>query len=269
MLENLVKSKNIYFNKYNPGSIISEILPTSHSKNFPINTTVLEKLHQFANNNSIYLKNTPVYIDNTEFISYEGDVNTFYLSAKKYDTSYQPFYPTWILSSFLLSECLRLNYKGCKEIIDIGSGDGRIPYCGSLVGLRSIGLEIDQSLTDLQKFISNKTNVVFEIINADATTYDFVKLKLCYPCFIISALPEMGEMFIENIMNRIKENSIKSFLIVFLGSLVKRKFLNNNYFGWGDIIEKYNLKILHSINLPTHWTNKNIYETKYLFAMPR
>jgi hypothetical protein len=70
-------------------------------------------------------------------------------------------------------------------------------------------------------------------------------------------------------MNRIKENSIKSFLIVFLGSLVKRKFLNNNYFGWGDIIEKYNLKILHSIKLPTHWTNKNIYETKYLFAMPR
>ncbi|MFB5598810.1 MAG: hypothetical protein ACE5SW_01095 [Nitrososphaeraceae archaeon] len=267
ILENLIKSKNIYFDQINPKSIISEIIPISYSKKFPINTLMLGKLHQFTNNNSIYFKKTCVSIDNTGFISYEGDVNNFYLNAKKYDTSYQPFYPTWILSSLLLCEWLRSDQTCSNEIIDIGSGDGRIPYCGSLLGIRSIGLEIDSSLIDLQKFISKKTNINFEIINADATTYDFSNLELYRPCFVISALPEMGEMFIENIMKRIKENKIKSYLIVLLGSLVKRKFSNNNdYFGWGDIIENNNLTIIHSINLPTHWTNHNAHDTKYLIV---
>ncbi|MDX1371214.1 MAG: hypothetical protein R3321_02020, partial [Nitrososphaeraceae archaeon] len=167
----------------NPKSIISEIIPSFSSKKFPISTTTLEKLHQFASCNSIYFKKNPIAIDNTEFISYEGDVNNFYLNAKKYDTSYQPFYPTWILSSLLLCEWLGSNQNKCGEIIDIGSGDGRIPYCGSLLGIRSIGLEIDSSLTNLQRFISKKTNVNFEIINADATNYNFSQLELNNPCF--------------------------------------------------------------------------------------
>ncbi|MDX1373519.1 MAG: hypothetical protein R3321_13680, partial [Nitrososphaeraceae archaeon] len=83
--------------------------------------------------------------------------------------------------------------------------------------------------------------------------------------FVVSALPEMGEMFIENILKKVRENRIKSFLIVLLGSLVKRKFSSdNNNFGWGNIIQSNNLKIIHSIDLPTHWTNNNPFETKYL-----
>lgn len=270
VLENLIKAKNIYFDKVSPKSIISEIIPSVYSEKFPISTTTLEKLHQFASSNSIYFKKNLIAIDNTEFMSYEGDVNNFYLNAKKYDTSYQPFYPTWILSSLLLCEWLRSNQNECGEILDIGSGDGRIPYCGSLLGIRSIGLEIDSSLANLQKFISKKTNVNFEIINADATNYNFSQLELNDPCFVVSALPEMGEMFIENIIKKVRENRIKSFLIILLGSLVKRKFSNdNNNFGWGNIIQSNNLKIIHSIDLPTHWTNNNPFETKYLILKPR
>lgn len=265
VLENLIRAKNIYFDKVSPKSIISEIIPSFYSEKFPIYTPTLEKLHYFANTNSIYFKKNLIEIDNTEFISYEGDVNNFYLNAKKYDTSYQPFYPTWILSSFLLCEWLRSNQNKCDEIIDIGAGDGRIPYCGSLLGIRSIGLELDSSLTNLQKYISKKTDVNFEIINADATNYDFSQLELKDPCFVVSALPEMGEMFIDNIIKKVRENRIDSFLIVLLGSLVKRKFSNNNnYFGWGKIIASNNLKIIHSIELPTHWTNNNSFGTKYL-----
>jgi 16S rRNA A1518/A1519 N6-dimethyltransferase RsmA/KsgA/DIM1 with predicted DNA glycosylase/AP lyase activity len=92
----------------------------------------------------------------------------------------------------------------CNEIIDIGSGDGRIPFCGSLLGLYSIGLELDSSLTQLQRQISESTKVPFEIINADGSDFDFSNQELSRPCFIISALPEMGEMFVENIIKRIK-----------------------------------------------------------------
>ena len=43
---------------------------------------------------------------------------------------------------------------GFEQIIDIGSGDGRIAYCGKILGLNSISIEIDENLvTALQKII--------------------------------------------------------------------------------------------------------------------
>lgn len=265
--ENLTKARKVYFNRIISKSIISEIIPNHYSESFPINNQLLDKLHKFVNHNPIYFKKTNVLINDIEFTSYEGDVNTFYLNAKKYDTSYQPFYPTWILSALLICERLRVDDMKCKEIIDIGSGDGRIPFCGALLGLYSIGLELDHSLTQLQRRISESTKVPFEIINADGTDYDFSNQELSRPCFIISALPEMGEMFVENIIKRIKEKRIESFVIIFLASSVKRRFANDmSHFGWGRIMEKNNLKINDSLNLPTHWTNDNADETIYLFT---
>ena len=64
-----------------------------------------------------------------------------------------------MLSAFLLS--LKSKQLGFSELIDIGAGDGRIPYCGSLLNLRSFGIELDANLTELQgepyvkKLISN------------------------------------------------------------------------------------------------------------------
>lgn len=270
ILENLAKARKVYFNRIKPKSIISEIIPNYYSESFPINNQLLDKLHKFVNYNPIYFKKTNVSVNNIEFTSCEGDVNTFYLNAKKYDTSYQPFYPTWILSALLICERLRVDDMKCNEIIDIGSGDGRIPFCGALLGLYSIGLELDQSLTHLQRQISESTNVPFEIINADGTDYDFSNQELSRPCFIISALPEMGEMFVENIMKRINEKRIDSFVIIFLASSVKRRFSNDmSDFGWGKIMEKNNLKINDYLNLPTHWTNDNADETIYLFTKQR
>ena len=47
----------------------------------------------------------------------------------------------------------------------------------------------------------------------------------------------------------------------------KRKFASDvTYYGWGEIIKKNNLKIIEEINLPTHWTNDNNSETKYLIT---
>jgi len=266
ILINFLETKREYIQNFKPPNIIAEIIPTEVTNSFPIDKLILAKLHQFVSNNPIYFKKTNILINNINFISYEGDVNDFYLSSKKYDTNYQPFYPTWILSAFLL--CLKAKELGFTEIIDIGAGDGRISYCGSLLYLRSIGIELDSSLSELQNDLCKKTNINFEIVNRDASTFDFAKLNLSKPLFFVSGLPEMGEMFVDNLINTTLQNNFLSFGIVFLGSINnKRKFVKDDtLYGWGEIIKRNNLKIIKEINLPTHWTNDNNSESKYLIT---
>jgi len=266
ILINFLETKRKYIQDFKPPNIIAEIIPTEVTNLFPIDKLILAKLHQFVSNNPIYFKKTNILINNINFISYEGDVNDFYLSSKKYDTNYQPFYPTWMLSAFLL--CLKAKELGFTEIIDIGAGDGRISYCGSLLYLRSIGIELDSSLSELQNDLCKKTNINFEIVNRDASTFDFAKLNLSKPLFFVSGLPEMGEMFVDNLINTTLKNNFLSFGVVFLGSINnKRKFVKDDtLYGWGEIIKRNNLKIIKEINLPTHWTNDNNSESKYLIT---
>jgi predicted RNA methylase len=65
-------------------------------------------------------------------------------SSKKYDTNYQPFLPTWGLSALVM--ILVAKNLGFENIIDIGSGDGRLIYCGSILGLNAVGIDIDKNL---------------------------------------------------------------------------------------------------------------------------
>ncbi|HYJ01211.1 MAG TPA: hypothetical protein VEW92_03260 [Nitrososphaeraceae archaeon] len=265
ILNNFLEAKRQYIQDFKPTNIIAEILPNEFSDFFPIDKQILAKLHEFIFSNPIYFKKSNISINDLNFTAYEGDVNEFYLSSKKYDTNYQPFYPTWMLSAFLLS--LKSKQLGFTELIDIGAGDGRIPYCSSLLKLRSFGIELDTNLTELQNELSKKTDIKFEIMNDDASTYNFAKLGLSKPIFFVSGLPEMGEMFVDNLMQTTIQNKFESFGIVFLGSTFKKKFASDlTYYGWGEIIKKNNLKIIEEINLPTHWTNDNNSETKYLIT---
>ncbi len=134
ILNNFLGIKRQYIQDFKPTNIIAEILPNEFSDFFPIDKQILAKLHEFISSNPIYFKKSNISINNLNFTAYEGDVNEFYLSSKKYDTNYQPFYPTWMLSAFLL--CLKSKELGFTELIDIGAGDGRIPYCGSLLNLK-------------------------------------------------------------------------------------------------------------------------------------
>jgi hypothetical protein len=265
ILNNFLETKRIYIQDFKPTNIIAEILPAEYCDFLPIDKQMLSKLHQFVSYNPIYFKKTNISINNLNFISYEGDVNDFYLSSKKYDTNYQPFYPTWMLSAFLL--CLKAKELGFTEIIDIGAGDGRLSYCGSLLKLRSIGIELDTNLSELQIDLCKKTNINFEIVNGDASSFDFSKLNLSNPLFFVSGLPEMGEMFFDNLIHTTLQTKFLSLGIVFLGSINKRKFVKDNtLYGWGEIIKKNNLKLIKEINLPTHWTNDNNSESKYLIT---
>jgi hypothetical protein len=119
----------------------------------------------------------------------------------------------------------------------------------------------------LQLDLCKKTDIKYETINDDASSFDFDKLNLSKPIFFISGLPEMGEMFVNNVIQTTVQNKFESFGIVFLGSTFKRQFASDvaNY-GWGEIIKKNNLEIIDEINLPTHWTNDNNSESKYLIT---
>ena len=76
-------------------------------------------------------------------------MNNFWIDSIKHDASYAPFYPTWMLSAWGL--VLHAQNLGFEQIIDIGSGDGRIAYCGKVLGMDSISIEIDENLVNLQE----------------------------------------------------------------------------------------------------------------------
>src|SRR3712207_8942139 len=84
-------------------SLLSEVLPLYYSKSLPIGNDILQLLHKFVLANSIYVGSYDAEISGIPCKIYEGDINNYWLSSKKYDTSYQPFYPTWMLSAFTLA----------------------------------------------------------------------------------------------------------------------------------------------------------------------
>lgn len=263
----VVQLKKKYIEKYPSASIIREFIPVNFSDNIPISSKNLKKLNQFAKCNPIYFKSYTISLFNLDCISYEGDINEYMLSGKKYDTNYQPFYPTWILSAYVLA--LGAKMLGFKEVVDIGSGDGRIAYCAVLLNLKSIGIEIDSALGVLQEHIYNSTKVAYQKMNQDAISIDYNSLKLKKPMFFISGLPEMGEMLAIDTIKKIKEidHIIDKAGFNFMGShLMKEYSRDKTKWGWGEIIERFDLEILGCTTLPTHWTNDQMIDTPYIYT---
>ena len=254
------------FMKRNDSSHIHEILPTLPDS-LSIDEYELEMLHKFAESNSIYTDSYKTKILNATCKVYQGDVNNYWLDSIKHDTSYAPFYPIWILSAYALA--LESKSIGVKQIIDIGSGDGRIAYCAKVVGLQSYGIEIDENLVNLENKISSSTGIDFKPIMADATQFDYRSLELSQPAFFISGLPEIGEMLANNVISRItsmpdlKVNPI----FVFTGSHVMRKdSRDKSKWGWGKVIERYDLEVIKTVTLPTYWTLDQPVNTPFIFT---
>jgi SAM-dependent methyltransferase len=240
-----------------------------YSNRLPIESSILRRLHDFAKCNSIYFSSDNIILGGIPCRSYHGDINDHWLDSKKYDTNYQPFYPTWILSAYALS--LEAKRLGFEEIVDVGSGDGRIAYCANLLGMRSIGIEIDSGLVELQRQISKATEVKFEIINADASTFEYNSLDLSNPMFFISGLPESGEMLATALISRFckkAEPKIKNRAgFNFMGSHIMKHFSRDTTkWGWGKVIEIFNLEVIECLTLPTYWTNDLPTDTAYVYT---
>ena len=250
---------------YKGNSHTTEVLPNSPSK-FHIKDEHLLSLYAFLENNPIYSNQIVQKLSDIDCTIFEGDLNNYWIDSLKHDSSYAPFYPTWLLSAFCLSvESQKLGYE---QIIDIGSGDGRIAYSGKILGLNSISIEIDENLVDLQEKISDKTGVRFNPICSDATTYDFTKISDTPSIFIIGGVPEIGEVLAESVIkNVLKIERLSKSAFVLTGSHSHRKFSRDTTdFGWGPTIKKLGLSIISTHSLPTYWTMDQKFETPYVFV---
>ena len=260
----MLKAEFVKRNK--SGSHIHEVIPNS-PESLSIDEHGLKMLHKFAESNSIYSGSYEMDILDTICKVYEGDVNDYWLDSIKHDTSYTPFYPIWILSAYALA--LESKNLGAKQIIDIGSGDGRIAYCAKVAGLQSYGIEIDEKLVRLENKISTSTGVDFQPMMADATQFDYSSLELTQPVFFISGLPEVGEMLANNVITTImsipdlKVNPV----FVFTGSHVMRKdSRDKSKWGWGQVIDRFNLEVVKMVTLPTYWTLDQPVDTPFVFT---
>ena len=249
------------------GSHIQEVIPISSSKTLPVNENDLDMLHKFAENNSIYSSSYELEIIGIPCKVYEGDVNNYWLDSIKHDTSYAPFYPIWILSAYALA--LYSKNLGVNEVIDIGSGDGRIAYCAKLAGMVSHGIEIDENLIALQKSISSQTGVNFNAKLSDATQFDYTTLNLTKPIFFISGLPEIGEMLSNSVISKIQSTPTmkEKAIFVLTGSHSIRKYARDtSKWGWGLMIDNFNLDVIKTVTLPTYWTVDQPVDTPYIFT---
>ena len=258
--------KNEFMKMNKDNSHICEIIPAL-AKSLSIAEHDLQMLHRFADCNSIYTNSYEMNILDTTCKVYQGDVNNYWLDSIKHDTSYAPFYPIWILSAYALA--LESKNLGAEQIIDIGSGDGRIAYCAKIVGLKSYAIEIDENLVKLENEILINTKVDFKPIIADATQFDYTLLELSHPIFFISGLPEVGEMLANSVIPRIraiqslKENPI----FVFTGShMIRKESRDKSMWGWGKLLDNYNLEVIKTVTLPTYWTLDQPIDTPFIFT---
>jgi hypothetical protein len=266
LAQHLVELKNEYLGELHSHNNIREFIPVENHQNL-FDKGLLKKLHTFFKYNKIYSKQQDVILSDIPCISYEGNVNQFWESSKKYETLYQPFLPTWGLSALVMT--LVAKNLGFENIIDIGSGDGRLIFCGSILGLNSIGVEIDKDLCNLQNRISNFSNVKYEVINGDSNSIDYSQFKLENTIIFISALPDSGEILSYGILNHLKKYKAKlhNVGITLMGSQINRYSRDKSKWGWGKFIDDSGLKILKCISLPSSWTLDEKKETPYLFTL--
>ena len=133
----------------------------------------------------------------------------------------------------------------------------------------SHGIEIDENLVSLQKTISSGTNVYYNAIAGDATQFDYSELNLSRPAFFISGLPEIGDMLSNTVIIKIQSITMikKNSLIVLAGSHATRKYvIDDSKWGWGLLIDNFDLKVINTVTLPTYWTVDQPVDTPYIFT---
>ncbi|MDX1441013.1 MAG: hypothetical protein R3237_00965 [Nitrosopumilaceae archaeon] len=276
MIESLekqaVRLKQNFVKEYKGNSHIQEIIPITSSDSFPIDKNHLEMLHSFAQKNPIYYNSYEQNIDKTPCVVYEGDINEYWLNSISHGSSYQPFYPTWITTAYIIS--LVAKNLGFKELVDIGSGDGRIAYCAKLLDLETVSIEVDESLVKLQKLITFATKINFNPNCVDAVQFDYAGLKLEHPVFFIGGLAQMGgDVLANSIIEKLDETTElkKNTGMTFAGTYSKKYFPgteSNNISegGWKSVIDKNNLKVVQTIILPSVWTFDQPIDTPYIFT---
>ncbi len=268
LVRNVVRVKQDFAKNYKGSAHIQEVIPSCVSEEFPMDPAHLQLLHDFAQKNPIYFNSYEEEIAGISCIVYEGDINEYWLNSIKHGSSCQPFYPTWIMSAYVMA--LIAKQFGYLELVDIGSGDGRIAFCGKILELISYSIEIDDVLVELQKTITLDTHQNFNPTCADALEFDYSSLGLKQPAFFIGGLAQMGgDILATRIIDKINliQNLKNNTGMVFAGTHTKRQLSGNlENGGWGMLIKKHDLKVMETVPLPTIWTFDQKIETPYIYT---
>lgn len=272
MLEAIVggisEIKQEFARTYGRRAHMQEIIPASASDRFPADRMHVEVLHGFARKNPIYAESYERVVAGIKCIVYEGDINEYWLNSIKHGSSCQPFYPTWMVSAYVIA--LVAQRMGYTHLIDIGSGDGRIAFCGRMLGLETHSIEIDPTLVELQKKIAGATHVDFNPECADALEYDYSGLRMERPVFVIGGLPQMGgDVLASGIIERVAgmPHIRGSAGLVLAGTHSKRHLSGNiKDGGWSLLLDRYKLGIVDVVSLPTAWTFDQDADTPYMYA---
>jgi hypothetical protein len=87
--------------------------------------------------------------------------------------------------------------------------------------------------------------------------------------FFISGLPESGEILATSLLTKINEIAQLKYSagFNFMGSHIMKEYTRDKTkWGWGKIIEHFDLDIIECLTLPTLWTNDQQIDTAYVYA---
>ena len=260
--------KREFAKAYDGRAHIQEVVPASASGRFQVDEGHVRFLHEFARNNPIYADSYEQSVAGIRCVIYEGDINEYWLNSIKHGSSCQPFYPTWMVSAYVIARIAQL--MGYTHLVDIGSGDGRIAFCGRILGLGTHSIEIDQALVDLQGVVADATRVDFGPECADALEYDYSGLGMERPVFVIGGLPQMGgDILAASIIEKVAAmpHAKDGAGLVLAGTHSKRQMSGSlKDGGWSALLDRYGLGIVDEVSLPTVWTFDQDADTPYMYA---
>lgn len=263
LAENLVSLKRAFARVYDGTSHTPEIIPTSESELFPVDPQDLELLHRFATDNPIYHNSYEQTIGGVQCVVYEGDINRYWLGSILHNSSRAPFSPTWVMSAYI--GVLHARELGYCQVVDIGSGDGRIAFCGRVASMQSYSIEVDKVLVGIQDRLTGILD--FQPSCSDAASFEYSVLDLNNPVFFIGGLAQMGGVDLAaGVMAKMGRYRNKMGLVFAGTRSPKYQQDPKNLAGWGTFIENNGLEYSRTVCLPTAWTFGEPDDTPYVFA---
>ena len=248
--------KRSFFKVYRGSAHIQEVVPCGEYCS--IRT---DDVHRFAEANPIYHNRYDIEISGTRCTVYEGDINHYWIDSIKNAGSAQPFYPTWLFSAYMLA--LATKRSGCTQIVDVGSGDGRIAMCGLMLGMEVCSIELDGSLAYLQQDIAGKVGVALDVRHADAVTFDYAALGFGSAAVFTGGLPQMGDLLAEAVVRGVPATGNTRFILAGSHPRPGQGTISGRY-GWGPLMDRLNLQSRWTMSLPTVWTFDQDRETPYM-----
>ena len=225
-----------------------------------------EKLHRFARASPMYHASYREEVSGVPVTVYEGDMNRYWLSSIQHASSRAPFSPTWLLSAYTAVSAARS--LGFSEIVDVGSGDGRIAYCARVLDMDSYCIELDPMLVDLQRIISESTGINFGSEPADAAGFDPGNLGLTRPAFFIGGLAQMGgRELADSVVGGIsKVPGLRQVSGMVLVGTHSAKYAPEPVAGWGPTVGHHCMRVIETVTLPTAWTFREEQDAPYLYT---